>query len=318
MRLGVFSIKYITFMKKIIVTGGAGFIGSHLVDKLIKRGDKVVVIDNLSTGKKSNLNPKAEFYKLDVCDFRKIKPFFKGADFVFHLAAIPRVPLSMEDPIGTSKINIMGTLNVFKAASEAKVKRVAFASSSSVYGNQKKFPLKENMEPVPISPYGLQKLTGERFAKIFSEMYGLPVVCLRYFNVFGPRIDFNSDYSLVVGKFLRQKAQKKPLTIFGDGKQTRGFSYVEDVVEADIKVMESKKIKGGEVINISSSQSQSVNYIADLIGGKKKYMPIRKGDVFHTKADISLAKKLLGWQPKVSFEAGLEKTIQWFEKNYKL
>lgn len=301
-------------MSKIIVTGGAGFIGSHLVDKLIERGDKVIVIDNLFTGKKENLNPKAKFFKLDITDFRKIKPLFKGIDFVFHLAAIPRVPLSVEDPIGTSKVNILGTINVFKAATEAKVKRVVFASSSSVYGNQKKFPLKEDMLTGPVSPYGLQKLTGEKFAKMFFDLYGLPIVCLRYFNVFGPRVDFNSDYSLVIGKFLRQKAKGQPLTIFGDGKQTRGFSYIEDVVSADIKAMISSKIKGGEIINISSSKSQSVNYVADLIGGQKKYLPVRKGDVLHTLADIGLAKKLLDWMPKVSFEEGLKRTIDWFNK----
>lgn len=303
-------------MAKVIVTGGAGFIGSHLVDKLIERGDEVIVIDILSTGKKENLNPKADFYNLDISDFEKIKPLFQRIDFVFHLAAIPRVPLSVKDPIGTSKVNILGTINIFKAANEAKVKRVVFASSSSVYGNQKKFPLRETMEPMPISPYGLQKLSGEKFAKMFSELYGLPIVSLRYFNVFGPRIDFNSDYSLVIGKFLKQKAESKPLTIFGNGRQTRGFSYVDDVVEANIRAMQSEKIKGGEIINISSSQSQSINYLADLIGGRKKYLAPRLGDVLHTKADITLAKKLLGWQPKISFEDGLEKTKNWFEKTY--
>lgn len=301
-------------MSKIIVTGGAGFIGSHLTDKLVKQGNKVIVIDNLFSGKKANLNPKAKFYKLDICDFKKIKPLFNKVDFVFHLAAIPRVPLSVEDPILTSRVNILGSINIFKAAQEAKVKRVVFASSSSVYGNQKKLPLKESMEAKPISPYGLQKLTAEKFARMFSELYGLSTVSLRYFNVFGPRIDFDSDYSLVIGKFLKQRAKGKMLTIFGDGKQTRGFSYVDDVVNANIKAMKSKKIKGGGAINISSSQSQSINYLADLIGSKKKYLPARIGDVLHTKADISLAKKLLNWQPKVSFEKGLEKTIQWFNK----
>ena len=303
---------------KILVTGGAGFIGSHLTDKLIEQGHQVVVIDNLSTGRKENLNPEADFHNLDICEFEKIKPLFEGVDFVFHLAAIPRVPISVEDPIGTSKVNILGTINVFKAAIDNKVKRIIFASSSSVYGNQKELPLRESMTPNPISPYALQKLTGERFAKLFTELYKVPIISLRYFNVYGPRIDFDSDYSLVIGKFLKLKAEGKPLTIFGDGEQTRGFCYVDDVVRANILAMESEKLKGGEIINISSGESYSINYLADLIGGEKQYLPPRKGDVRHTKADITLAKELLNWQPKIPFEEGLKKVREWFNKNYKL
>jgi len=228
------------------------------------------------------------------------------------------VPISVEDPVGTSKVNILGTVNVFKAAIEAKVKRVIFASSSSVYGNQEKLPFKEDMEPNPISPYALQKLVGEQFAKLFTKLYGLPIISLRYFNIYGPRVDFDSDYSLVIGKFLKQKAEGKPLTIFGDGEQTRGFCYVDDVVEANIKAMKSEKLKGGEVINISSRESYSINYLADLIGGKKQYLPPRKGDVRHTKADITLAKNLLNWQPKVPFEEGLKKVKEWFDSQYNL
>jgi len=302
---------------RILVTGGAGFIGSHLVDRLIKENHKVVVIDNLTTGKKENVNPQADFYNLDICDFEKIKPLFENIDFVFHLAAIPRVPVSVEDPVGTSKVNILGTINVFKAAIEAKVKRIIFASSSSVYGNQEKLPFKEDMKPNPISPYALQKLVGEQFAKLFTKLYGIPIISLRYFNVYGPRIDFNSDYSLVIGKFLKQKAEGKPLTIFGDGEQTRDFCYIDDVVDATIKAMESEKLKGGEVINIGSGKSYSINYLADLIGGKKEYLAPRKGDVKHTQADITLAKKLLAWQPKISFEEGLKKVQEWFETKIK-
>ena len=298
---------------RILVTGGAGFIGSHLVDRLIKENHKVVVIDNFTTGKKENVNPQADFYNLDICDFEKIKPLFENIDFVFHLAAIPRVPVSVEDPVGTSKVNILGTINVFKAAIEAKVKRIIFASSSSVYGNQEKLPFKEDMKPNPISPYALQKLVGEQFAKLFTKLYGIPIISLRYFNVYGPRIDFNSDYSLVIGKFLKQKAEGKPLTIFGDGEQTRDFCYIDDVVDATIKAMESEKLEGGEVINIGSGKSYSINYLADLIGGKRKYLAPRKGDVKHTQADITLAKKLLAWQPRVSFEEGLKRVKKWFD-----
>ena len=300
---------------KFIVTGGAGFIGSHLVDLLLKKGVGVVVVDNLSTGKKQNLNAKAKFIKMDIRSPRLSQAFVKERpQGVFHLAAIPRVPISVQDPVGTSDVNITGTVNVLKAAKKAGAKRVVFASSSSVYGNQKKLPLKETMEPGPLSPYGLQKQIGEQFATLFGELYDLPVVCLRYFNVYGPRIDFDSDYSLVLGKFLKQYSQGKPLTIYGDGKQTRGFCYVEDVVAATYKAMTSKKIQGGEVVNIGQSTANSVEELAHLIGGKIKYLPARAGDVRHTRADVSLAKRLLAWKPKVRFQEGVERTRTWFRK----
>ncbi|MBU2540177.1 SDR family oxidoreductase [Patescibacteria group bacterium] len=300
---------------KYLITGGAGFIGSHLVDKLIKQNHQVVVIDNLSTGKKENLNPKVEFYQLDIRDFNKIKPCFQGVDYVLHLAAIPRVPISIKDPVGTSQVNILGTINVFKAAIDEGVKRIIFASSSSIYGDQKKFPLKENMIPNPLSPYGLQKFVGEQTAKLFVGLYKVPIVCLRYFNVYGPRIDFDSDYSLVLGKFLRLRVQNKPLTIFGDGEQTRAFCYIDDVVDANIKAAESKKIKGGEIINIGQKKSYSINYLSKLIGGSVQYLPPRLGDPLHTQADINLAKKLLNWQPKTDFATGVGKTKEWFENH---
>ena len=304
-------------MKNIIVTGGAGFIGSNLVDKLIELGHKVFIWDNLSSGKIENINPKAEFHNLDITDFDSIKPLFENVDYVFHLAAIPRVLISVENPFETSRINILGTINIFKASIDAKVKRVIFASSSSVYGEQKELALREDMAPNPISPYGLQKLTGEQFAKLFTNLYKMPIICLRFFNVFGPRIDFDSDYSLVIGKFLRLRKEKKPLTIFGSGEQTRGFSYIDDVVEANIKAMRSERLKGGEVINIGSEKSHSVNYLAKIIGGQVKYLPPRQGDPLHTQADLSLSKELLNWVPKISFEKGLEKTKKWFNKNFK-
>jgi len=302
-------------MKKYLVTGGAGFIGSHLVDKLVEQNNEVVVIDNLSSGKKEYINSKADFYNLDICDFDKISPIFKEVDYVFHLAAIPRVPVSIQDPIGTSKVNILGTINVFKAAIDNKVKRIVFASSSAVYGNQEKLPLEENMTPNPLSPYGLQKLAGEQAAKMFVELHKVPIVCLRYFNVYGPRIDFDSDYSLVLGKFLKLKSQNKPLTVYGDGEQTRGFCFIEDVVDANIKASQSPKIKGGEVINIGPEKSYSINYLAKLIGGEVKYLPKRAGDPLATKADINLAKELLMWQPKVDFKDGVEITKKWFQEN---
>jgi len=207
----------------------------------------------------------------------------------------------------------MGTVNVFTSAKEAGVKRVIFASSSSVYGDQKEFPLREDMTPSPKSPYALQKLVGEQFAKVFTELYGLPVVCLRFFCVYGSRLLFDSDYSLVLGKFLKLAKEGKPLIIYGDGEQTRGFCYVDDIVNANVLAME-KDLKGGEIINTGGDRAISVNFLADLIGGEKEYKEERQGDVKHTRADISKAKELLDWSPEVSFEDGVNKTREWFQK----
>lgn len=300
-------------MYKILVTGGAGFIGSHLVDKLTDLGHKVLVLDNLASGKKENVNPKAELHLVDIRDFETMVLYFKDVDYVFHLAALPRIPLSIQDPVGTSEVNVMGTINVFESARQNKVKRVISTSSSSVYGNQEKLPLKEDMIPNPISPYGLQKWTGERFGKLYSDVFNLPVVSIRPFNVYGPRIDTESDYSLALGRFLKLKSLNKPFPINGDGEQTRGYCYVGDLVEAFVLAMESSKIKGGEVINAGSEKAYSINYLADLIGGEKEYGPQRAGDIKHTQADVSLAMELLGWRPKMDFDLGVKKTIEWFE-----
>ncbi|MDO8530219.1 MAG: NAD-dependent epimerase/dehydratase family protein [bacterium] len=299
-------------MAKYLVTGGAGFIGSHLVDQLISNGDKVIVLDNLFSGKRENINPAAHFYKADIRDAKKIKPFFAGVDGVFHLAAAASVPLSVKDTPLTSDINILGSVNVFTAAIESGVKKIVFASSSAVYGNQKSLPFKETMAPDPVSPYGWQKLSVESLGKLFSAMYRVPIISLRYFNIYGPRIDSASDYSLVIGKFIDCHAKKNPLPIFGSGKQTRDFCYVTDVVAANIKAMQGKKLKGGEVINIGGGQSYSVNQLSRLIGGKARRLPARSGDALHTKADITLAKRLLGWEPSFSFKEGLELTKEWF------
>ncbi|NQU82903.1 MAG: NAD-dependent epimerase/dehydratase family protein [Parcubacteria group bacterium] len=301
-------------MSKILISGGAGFIGSHITDKLIDKGHRVVVLDNLSTGKKENVNEKAELKELDICDFEAIRPLFDGVDFVFHLAALPRVPISVKDPIGTSQINIMGTINVFKASAEAKVKRVMFASSSSVYGNDNKPPFKEDMWPMPVSPYALQKRVGEEFAQLFTELYKTPIVILRFFTSFGPRMIFDSEYSLAIGKFFKLKRDNKPLTIFGDGEQTRGFCYVMDIAEGNIKAMESDKLKGGEIINLAGAEIVSINQLADLMGGEKVYLPPREGDVRFSMGDASKAKELIDWQPRFSFKQALEETKEWFEK----
>jgi nucleoside-diphosphate-sugar epimerase len=249
----------------------------------------------------------AIFYKTDICHLNKILPLFKGIDYVFHLAANPRVIFSVENPIESHIVNVDGTLNVLYASYKNKVKRLIFASSSAVYGNIKKLPLKENMTPKPISPYGLHKLIGEYYCKLFSNLYNLETVCLRYFNVYGPRMDPYGPYALVIGKFLKLRKENKPLTIYGDGKQTRDFIYVDDVVKANILAMKSKKVGRGEVINICSGKNYSINYIAKLIGGRKIYLPARKGEMKHTLGDNSLAKKLLGWKPEISLEEGIKK-----------
>jgi len=297
---------------KVIVTGGAGFIGSHLVDALIERGFDVIIIDNLSTGKKENLNPKAKFYKRDIRDLEKIKPVFNGVDYVFHLAARPRVPYSVEFPHEAHANNAVGTLHVLISAKDAGVKRVIFSSSSSVYGDQDKLPLHEEMIPAPKSPYAFQKFIGERYCQLFYELYGLPSVSLRYFNVYGPGISFEGAYSVVFATFLKQKINREPLTIEGDGEQTRDFAYVKDVVRANILAMESNRVGRGEVINIGAGNNHSVNEIARLIGGETTNLPSRKGDMNHTLADITRAKELLGWEPTIHIEEGIAELKKWF------
>ncbi|MEK7500509.1 MAG: NAD-dependent epimerase/dehydratase family protein [Patescibacteria group bacterium] len=289
---------------KVIVTGGAGFIGSHLTDALIKAGYSVHVIDNLVAGKKENINPRAVFYKADIRQLKKIKPVFDGASYVFHLAALPRVQPSIKNPKTTHDINVTGTLNVLIAARDVGVKRVIYAASSSAYGNQKKFPLKESFPADPISPYGLQKYMGELQCRLFSQLYKLETVSLRYFNVYGPRFNADGAYSLVVGRFLKQRQAGQALTIVPDGNQSRDFTHVYDVVRANLLAMKSKKIGWGGVINIGGGNDQSVNKVATLIGGPAVFVEPRL-EPRRTLADISLAKELLGWEPRIKFEEGV-------------
>lgn len=291
---------------KVIVTGGAGFIGSHLTDELIKEGFDVHIIDNLSTGKKDNINPKAKLHNLDIRDLRKIVPVFNGAKYVFHLAALPRIQLSIENPKETHEINVDGTLNVLLASKECGVEKVIYSASSSAYGNQKKLPLKENFSACPLNPYGLQKYIGEEYCRIFSAIFGLKTVSLRYFNVYGPRMSSKGSYLAVFTVFLNQIKDGKPMTIFGDGEQTRAFTHVRDVVRADILAAKSKKTGNGEVINICSSKCYSVNDIAKMIGGKTKRLDPRIGEIKKSFGDNRLAKRILGWEPKVGLEEGIE------------
>ena len=283
--------------KHYLVTGGAGFIGSNLVDALIKAGHRVTIIDNLTTGKKENLNPKAKFIKADIRDLKKIQPIFKNKDGVFHLAAIPRVQPSIEYPIEPNEVNVTGTLNVLWAAKLAGIKRVVYSASSSAYGNAKKLPLTEDMRPGPMSPYGLQKYIGEEYCRLFSFLYGIETVSLRYFNVYGPRMASTGAYMTAIRVFLSQRAAGKPLTVVGDGEQTRDFSHVYDVVRANMLAMNSHKVGKGEVINIGPGKNYSMNAIAKIIGGKIVYLPPRV-EPRDTRADNTLARKLLGWTPK--------------------
>lgn len=293
------------------MTGGAGFIASNLVDELISRGHQVRIIDNLSTGKKENLNPQAEFIQVDIRKLDEIKPHFVGVDGVFHFAALPRVQLSIDDPITSNDININGTLNVLIAARDAKSGKVVYSASSSAYGDNDKMPLTEDMLPNPISPYGLQKYVGEHYARNFFVLYGLPTVSLRYFNVYGPRMAMSGGYLTVISVFLQQKRDGKKLTATGDGTQTRDFTYVGDAVRANIMAMASDKVGKGEVINIGGGHNYSVNEIAAKIGGELEYIAPRI-EPHDTLADTSKAKELIGWQPEVNINEGIARTKEWF------
>ncbi|MCU0679670.1 MAG: SDR family oxidoreductase, partial [Planctomycetes bacterium] len=290
---------------KCLVTGGAGFIGSNLVDALIERGDEVIIIDNLSTGKAENINPKAKFHKTDIRDLAAITPLFKDVDYVFHFAAFPRVQPSIEDPATANDINLNGTLNVLIAARDAKIKKVVYSASSSAYGDQTQMPLREDMPAHPLSPYGLQKYAGELYCRLFSDIYGLPTVCLRYFNVYGKRQALEGAYCLVMGIFVNQRLKGEPMTITNDGEQRRDFTSVVDVVQANILAAESDRAGKGEVINIGRGRNFSVNELAALIGGPTKFIGERI-EPKETLADNRLARELLGWEPTVELPEWLE------------
>jgi nucleoside-diphosphate-sugar epimerase len=296
-------------MEKVIVTGGAGFIGSHLVNALIKEGFEVSIIDNFSTGKKENINPKAKFFNLDVRNLEDIKSVFSGAKYVFHLAAIPSVQYSIEFPKETNEINAVGTLNVLIAAKDAGVKRVILSSSCSIYGDADKLPTDERSEAKPKSPYALHKYISEQYCKLFSEIYNLETVCLRYFNVYGPGQSSTGAYASVIAKFLDMKNKNMTLTITGDGMQTRDYVNVSDVVNANILASRSARVGKGEVINIGAGKSYSVNEIAALIGGPSEFIASRI-EPKNVAADITLAKSLLNWESKVTFENGMKELLQ--------
>ena len=292
-----------------LVTGGGGFIGSHLVEALLDRGYGVRVLDNFTTGRLDRIHRFAELVRADIRKGASIAPSFRGVDCVFHTAALPRVPLSIENPLETHMVNVVGTINVLLAARDAGVRRVVYSGSSSVYGDQLHLPLDEEMRPNPLSPYALQKLAGEQYTRLFHRLYGIETLTLRYFNVFGPRMATEGAYLTVISAFLQARSEGRPLPIYGDGEQTRDFTHVRDVVRANLLAIDSG-IADGRAINIGQGRSVSVNWIAERIGGPKIYRPARAGDVRNTLADHSQAERVLGWRPQVSTEQGTDELIQ--------
>jgi nucleoside-diphosphate-sugar epimerase len=303
-----------------LVTGGAGFIGSNTVDELVRRGESVVVLDDLSSGKEENLaevRNKITFIKGSITEIDSVRKAVHEADYVLHLAARTSVPRSVKDPLETNRINIDGTLNVLVAARDAKVKRVVFAASSSAYGETPTLPKVETMVPQPISPYGVTKYVGELYAQTFGRCYGLENVSLRYFNIFGPRQDPSSPYSGVLAKFCTAFLEEIPPGIFGDGEQSRDFTFVENAVQANLLACEAGNASG-RVFNVGTGGRVSLNQVLRVLGrisGKPleaKYEPPREGDIRDSQADISAARECLGYEPKVLFEEGLERTFDWY------
>jgi UDP-glucose 4-epimerase len=300
-----------------LVTGGAGFIGSNLVRALLERGDEVRVLDNFSTGNRANLvglDGQAEVLEGELRSYERVHAAVRGTEVVFHLGALPSVPRSVQDPLTTSAVNVEGTLNVLLAARDEGVRRVVFASSSSVYGNQSSLPLAESATPDPVSPYGVAKLAAERYCISFSRVYPLETVALRYFNVFGPRQDPRSQYAAVVARFLSDAAAGRPVPIYGDGEQSRDFTYVGSVVEATLAASEAKG-GNGAVLNVATGRSVTVNELADAVGSVlgsevvREYLPARPGEVRASWADVSEARRLLGWEARIGLEDGLRLTV---------
>src|SRR2546423_12394135 len=304
-----------------LVTGGAGFIGSNTVDELVRRGHSVVVLDDLSSGKEDNLaevRNKITFIKGSITDIEVVRKAMHEAEYVLHLGARTSVPRSVKDPIETNKINIDGTLNVLVAAKELKVKRVVFAASSSAYGETPTLPKVETMQPQPISPYGVTKFVGELYGQTFGRCYGLENVALRYFNIFGSRQDPSSPYSGVLAKFCTAFLEDTPPVVFGDGQQTRDFTFVENAVQANLLACEAPNVSG-KVFNIGVGGRFSLNQTVVLlnkVSGKQleaKHEPPRDGDIRDSQADISEARELLGYDPPVGFEEGLRRTFEWYQ-----
>ncbi len=290
-----------------LVTGGAGFIGTNLVTELIKQGNSVVVLDNYAGGRQTDrVVAGVEYVEGDIRDASVLDRVCAGADGIFHLAALPRVSYSVEQPWEVHDVNVNGTLQVLLAAKRHHVKRVVLASTAATYGEQTTFPLVEDtMVRNPISPYGLHKLVGEHYVRLFSELYGVEGVSLIYFNVYGPHFDPNGPYALVVGKFLQQAKEGQPLTVCGDGEYYRDYIHVSDVVAANLAAMTSPTVGKGEVINIGTNNPQSVNQLVAIIDRPVVKIPERPGDGRYFTADISKAKRLLGWEPTIQIAEGI-------------
>jgi UDP-glucose 4-epimerase len=306
-------------MAQYLVTGGAGFIGSHLAEELLRRGHQVRIVDNFSTGKRENIAhlPGAEVIAGDLEDLPVARAAVAGAEIVLHQAAIPSVPRSVSDPIRSNKANVDATLNVFVAARDAGVRRVVFAGSSAAYGNAAVLPKREDMPSAPLSPYALQKVFGEQYAQMFTALYGLDTVTTRYFNVFGPRQDPSSPYSGVISLFISALADGRQPTIFGDGEQTRDFTYVANVVDGVLRAAVTPGL-AGQVVNLATGGRVSLNQLfgtlRDIIGSDltPSYGEPRAGDVRDSQADITRARTLLGYEPIVSFQEGLRRTVAWY------
>lgn len=311
-------------MAKYLITGIAGFIGSSIARELVGRGESVCGLDDFSTGKWENIIEIAnsvDFRGVSLLDKAGLASAVDGIDYVIHQAALPSVPKSVAEPELTHAVNVNGTLNLLLAARDAGVKRVVYAASSSAYGNSETLPKHEGMVPHPISPYAVQKLTGEHYMQAFASVYGLETVCLRYFNIFGPRQDANSQYSAVLAKFITQMQQNESPTIFGDGEQSRDFTFVANAVQANLKACVAPAAEvSGRVFNIATGTRFSLNQTFEMLrriigfSGPAKYAESRTGDVKHSLADISLAQKHLGYSADVSFEEGLRRTVEWYQQ----
>jgi nucleoside-diphosphate-sugar epimerase len=311
-------------MANVLVTGGAGFIGSNLTEELLKKGHVVRVLDDFSTGKRENLifdvkYPSLKVIEGDIRDLHTCQKAVEGMEYVFHQGALPSVQRSVEDPETSNAVNVGGTLNILLAARGKGVKRVIYASSSSVYGDTPTLPKHEEMPTNPLSPYALQKYVGEHYCRLFYQLYGLETISLRYFNIFGPKQDPNSLYSAVIPKFIDALVQDRPPVIFGDGEQSRDFTYIENVVQANLLAMSAEHLHG-EAINIACgkriSLNQLLNVLKEILGSKifPLYQESRKGDVKHSLADIRKGKEIVGYEPTVGVEIGLKKTADFFSK----
>jgi UDP-glucose 4-epimerase len=308
-------------MKLALVTGGAGFIGSHLVEGLLARGVAVRVLDNFATGKRENIShitDKIELLEGDVRNLTTVHSAMRNVDVVFHQAALPSVERSVKNPLESNEVNITGTVNVLLAGRDAHVQRVVFAASSAAYGNTAQLPKDESMMPEPLSPYAVSKIAGEQYAKIFQQLYGLSTISLRYFNVFGPRQDPTTQYAGAIAKFISCALESKPYPVFGDGEQSRDFTYVSNVVDANLLAAEAK-LDGAALMNIAYGKRATLNEIIGMLNElthqnlPAQYLPERAGDVRHSHANLKRAREILGYAPKVDLQEGLRRTLEWYK-----